>query len=265
MEIVISDNDPSQSYEPPEHLRKFVRVMKTGGIAGFSEGNNIGVNAFLTADHESVFILNNDTVVIEGAVDFLRESLKFNGVGAVGPCMPFLDMPGRIWACGGFINRLTLAVGGLQPLSVAPYEVDYLPGAAILCRSDIWKKIGGLSENYFLAYEEVEFALEVKKLDFKIIADPRAVVLHKVGMSSKQKSEYYYNSIRNRIRFAKYLYGSKIGFLFGSIIMLASARARIFKKIRVKFLIWSEAVRDEYKGAPLDKKALQIIALRYKL
>ena len=28
LDIVISDNDPSQSYEPPQYIREFVKVIK---------------------------------------------------------------------------------------------------------------------------------------------------------------------------------------------------------------------------------------------
>lgn len=90
LDIIISDNDPSQSYQPPKEIKNYVKTVKTGGKAGFAEGNNIGVNAYLDKYHGSVLILSNDTIVIEGAIDCLRDTLYSEGgtVGAVGPCMP---------------------------------------------------------------------------------------------------------------------------------------------------------------------------------
>ena len=264
LDIIISDNDPMQSYSPSYEYANFVKVIKTGGQAGFSEGNNIAVNAFLNDTHDSVFILNNDTIVQAGAIRLLKQCLRSEGVGAVGPCMPFADLPEKVWACGGYINRKSLAIGGLQPKSNKQYEVDYLPGAAILTRSDLWKKIGGLSEKYFLAYEEAEFALEVKRLGYKIMAEPNSIILHKVGMSSQSRPQYFYNSIRNRIIFSKYLYGNSIGVIYGTLMTLRSLRSRQFFLIARCFRLWFEAVFDEFLDNPLNKQRLREIELRYK-
>jgi GT2 family glycosyltransferase len=265
LDIVISDNDPSQSYEPPQYIREFVKVIKTGGSAGFSEGNNIGVNAFLTKEHSSIFILSNDTIVMKGALNYLRETLNSNKVGAVGPCMPYASNPKKIWACGGYINKLKVRVGGLQPKSNKPYQVDYIPGAAILCRSDLWKEIGGFNEEYFLTYEEAELALEVKKKGFKIMADPRSVILHHVGMSSQRLPKYYYNSIRNRLIFSKYLYGKRIGLLYAIIITISSPlNVRSQKELFQKIKLWTKAILDDLKDVPISRQILQSITKQFE-
>jgi len=260
LDIVISDNDPSQSYEPPQYIREFVKVIKTGGSAGFSEGNNIAVNAFLTKEHSLIFILSNDTIVMKGALNYLRETLNSSKVGAVGPCMPYVSNPKKIWACGGYINKIKIRVCGLQPKSNKPYQVDYIPGAAILCRSNLWKEIGGFNEEYFLTYEEAEFALEVKKRGFKIMVDPRSVILHNVGMSSQLLPKYYYNSIRNRLIFSKYLYGKRIGLLYAIIITISSPlNVRSPKELFQKIKLWTKAILDDLKDVPISRKVLQSI------
>jgi GT2 family glycosyltransferase len=265
LDIVISDNDPSQSYEPPQHIREFVNIIKTGGSAGFSEANNIGVNAFLTKEHGSIFILSNDTIVIKSALDYLRDTLNSSEVGAVGPCMPYVSNPKKIWACGGYISKLKVAVGGLQPKSNQPYQVDYIPGAAILCRSDLWKEIGGFNEEYFLAYEEVEFAQEVKKKGFKIMADPRSIILHHVGISSQRLPKYYYNNIRNRLIFSKYLYGKRIGLLYAiTITLLSFLNARSPKELLQRIRLWTKAIKDDLKDIPISRQILQSITEQFK-
>jgi len=264
IDIVISDNDPSQSYLPSAELQAYVKLFRTGGLAGFSEGNNLAVRAHLRDDHDSVFILNNDTIVRPSAINLLRSTLFTNGVGAVGPCMPFASDPEKIWACGGYIKKSKIIIGGLQPKSETPYEVDYLPGAAILCTAEIWKEIGGFDEDYFLAYEEAEFALEVKKRGFKVVVDPRAIILHKVGMSSQIKPEYVYNGIRNRLIFARYLYGPYVGFFYGVLVTIASTvRAGLVGDFQRKVRILADAVYDELVGAPLNRGTLDSVASKH--
>jgi GT2 family glycosyltransferase len=265
LDIVISDNDPSQSYQPPQDIREFVKVIKTGGYAGFSKGNNIAVNAFLNKEHSSIFILNNDTIVMKGALNYLRETLNSSEVGAVGSCMPYASNPKKIWACGGYINKLTVRVYGLQPKSNKPYQVDYIPGAAILCRSDLWKEIGGFNEEYFFAYEEAELALEVKKRGFKIMADPRSIILHHVGMSSQLSPKYYYNSIRNRLIFSKYLYGKRIGLLYAIFITSPSfLNERFPTGLFQRFKLWTKAILDDLKDVPISRQILQSITEKFK-
>ena len=264
LDIVISDNDPAQKYYPPIEFSNTVKIIKTGGRAGFSEGNNMGVNAFLNDRHDSILILNNDTIAKEGSIKLLRDCLRNEGAGAVGPCMPFADQPNKIWACGGYINRLTLSVGGLQPKSQSPYEVDYLPGAAILTRVDLWKKIGGLSEKYFLAYEEAEYALEVRRLGFRVMVEPNSIIFHKVGMSGQSKPHYFYNSVRNQIIFSKYLYGKYIGLIYGSVITLRLLASTQILLIPQRFRLWAEALFDELLSNQFDKKRLREIELRYQ-
>jgi GT2 family glycosyltransferase len=265
LDIIISDNDPSQSYEPLQNIREFVKIIKTGGSAGFSEANNIAVKTFLTKEHGSIFILSNDTIVIKSALDYLRDTLNSSDIGAVGPCMPYVSNPKKIWACGGYISKLKVAVGGLQPKSNQPYQVDYIPGAAILCRSDLWKEIGGFNEEYFLAYEEVEFAQEVKKKGFKVMANPRSIILHHVGISSQRSPKYYYNGIRNRLIFSKYLYGKKIGLIYAIIITLFSfLNARSPKELLQRIRLWTKAIKDDLKDIPISRQILQSITEQFK-
>lgn len=265
LDICVADNDPSQSYNPPEHLKDLITVIKTGGGCGFSEGNNIGVNSLLKEVHHSILILNNDTIVTEGALNFLHNVLTSSNVGAVGPCMPYADNTSKIWACGGFINKFNLSIGGLQPESGFPYEVDYLPGAAILCRADLWKKVGGFNENYFLAYEEAELCLEIKKLGFRIMAEPRSCIYHKVGMSSENKPEYYYNSIRNRLIFSKYLYGKNFGIVYGILVTMPTLGSLTFRKSVTKSRLWIKAIFDEITGRKIDRGIFHSIASRFNL
>jgi len=206
LDILIADNDPSQKIEIPQRYINKVRLIRTGGIAGFAEANNMAVREGRNTTHRSILLLNNDTVVLSDAVQLLRQLLDTENVGACGPCMPFASRPEQIWACGGYINKFTISIGGLGKRSTPePYDVDYLPGAAILCRSDVWDLVGGLPEKYYLAFEEAEFALRVKKFNFRIMVHPGAQILHKVGMSSDYQPMNCYNEIRNRMRFGSFL------------------------------------------------------------
>ena len=265
LDIVVSDNDPVQSYSLPLEFVHRVKTIKTGGRAGFSKANNMAVNAFLSKKHNFILLLNNDTIVQHGAIKLLKQCLLDDDmVGAVGPCMPYAGMPNKIWACGGYINKWKLSIGGVQPKSKRACEVDYLPGAAVLTRVDLWKKIGGFSEKYFFAYEEAEYALEVKQYGYKIMAEPRSVILHKVGISSQTKPQYFYNSIRNKIIFSKYLYGEWFGFIYGLLMTAISLRSKNPRIFFFQLRLWIEAIFDELRSKPVTQLRLNDIASRYE-
>ena len=237
-----------------------VRLIRTGGNYGFVEASNIGVKYGRRAQCDSVFIINNNTLVLDNAFEEWLKFLNQPNVAPVGPCMKFLGQPTIIWACGGFINKYRITIGGITNINEnKPYDVDYLPGAAILCKLEFWDLVQGLPEKYFLCFEEAEFALRLKHFNLRIVAVPTACILHRVGMSSDRQPMYIYNQIRNRIKFGQYLFGNVLGFLYATIISIPSSI-----KIKDGFRIWFSAVIHEIIGKPLDRKQLQLIKDVYK-
>jgi len=257
LEIIVVDNDPSQSYSPLEKHSKLVKLIRTGGYSGFSEGNNLGVQKFLKEHHKFILILNNDTVVKKGALNYLLGVMESKDVGVVGPCLPYADYQDTVWACGGHVSKVTLSIGGRQPRSSVPYEVDYLPGAAFLCSAVLWRKIGGLNEEYFLAYEEAEFCLEIRRHGFRVMVDPRSIVLHKVGMSNQRRPEYFYNNIRNKLIFSRYIYGEIIGRVYAIAITLFSLKSSTPKSLSLRLRLWVMAVVHDLAGVPISRDLLQ--------
>ena len=253
LDIIVADNDPAQQIEIPPRLKNEAKIFRTGGAVGFAKANNMAVSACRGELHSSVLLLNNDTVVLADALDRLLRLLESKNIGAVGPRMPFLSRPEQIWACGGFIRKCRISIGGLHEIKCSePYDVDYLPGAAILCKLSVWDYVGGLPEKYFLGYEEAEFALRIRKLNLRIMVDPMAKILHKVGMSSDHQVAYIYNGGRNRLKFGTYLWGKPIGFNLAAFMSLIGMRRR-----KLGFRIWIRAVLDETRNYPLDQKSLQ--------
>lgn len=252
VDILVADNDPAQNLEIPAEFLSKVALYRTGGLSGFAAANNLAVKFGRNTSHDSVLLLNNDTLVEENALQELLLTLDHDDVGAVGPCMPFASDSTKIWACGGKIEKIRLRVHGMGILHEdIPYDVDYLPGAAILCKLRVWDIVGGLPEKYFLAYEEAEFALRIKKCGFRIMVSPKARILHHVGMSSDAQPMYIYNSVRNRVKFGQYLFG----YLFGFLLSMINTMDEI-KRSRYGFRLWVRALSDEIIGMPLDRATL---------
>lgn len=64
-------------------------------------------------------------------------------------------------------------------------EVDYISGAAIMIRADLWREIGGFDERFAPAYyEDTDLAFEVRKHGKKVLYQPLSVVVHFEGVSN---------------------------------------------------------------------------------
>ena len=64
-------------------------------------------------------------------------------------------------------------------------EVDYISGAAIMIRKNLWNIIGGFDERYTPAYcEDSDLAFEVRKYGYKVVYQPLSVITHFEGISN---------------------------------------------------------------------------------
>lgn len=250
-DVLVVDNDPCTIFDIPASLGFPVRIVRTGGGMGFAEANNFGVRVAREKHHRLIYLVNNDIVFTRGSVEELKGTFDDAGVGVSGPAVFYIGAPRRLWAVGGRVFRLSVSIGGIQKTPEADqFDVDYIPAAALMTTATVWDEVGGLSEKYCFAFEEAEFALDAKKRGYRVVANTKSEVLHEVGASSSRVPMFYYNTVRNRIRFGQYLFGRRAGWLLGAFSALA--RSYSFQRQRVFY----RGVADEIKGVPLTMATL---------
>jgi GT2 family glycosyltransferase len=139
--------------------------------------------------------------------------------GLCGSTVLFYDQPGRVQAFGGarYFPRLGLAmhVGRIfgrrrhVPAADIERQLDYVSGASMLVTREFVKAVGLMSEDYFLYYEELDWAMRGRP-DFGLAYAPDSIVYHRSGAAigsnrhaSKRSrlSEFYLQ--RNRLRFTR--------------------------------------------------------------
>ena len=67
-----------------------------------------------------------------------------------------------------------------------PAEVDWVPGAFSIVRSDALARVGFFDPDFFLYSEEVDLCLRIQSAGYKIMYWPDIVVIHIGGESSRQ-------------------------------------------------------------------------------
>lgn len=197
-------------------------IIKSDKNVGFAGGVNIGVRYGLDkGDFEYFWLLNNDTVVQCDSLKYMIE--KMNSVPAIGICgstIRYFDEPAKIQTYGGGYYLRWIGIPwhhgryfntGVDLESEKRVEscMNYVEGASMLVSLKFIKEIGLMCEDYFLYFEEIDWAVRAKG-HFTLGYASKSVVYHKIGKSIGTSSNPFKKSyisdffnIRNRILFAR--------------------------------------------------------------
>ncbi len=187
IEIIVVDDASSDETINIKKYIKNIEVIKNEKSLGFIKSCN---KASQFANGRYLLFLNNDTQVQQDWLKFLLEVIeKDNKVALVGPKFVYPD--GRLQEAGGIIwNDATgWNYGRFDEPEKPEYnylkEADYISGACILVRKELWNNIGGFDERYSPAYfEDSDLAFEIRKRGYKVIYQPKSVVVHFEGVSN---------------------------------------------------------------------------------
>jgi GT2 family glycosyltransferase len=184
------------------NVQRRVSLLPLEVNGGFAYANNRAIEAIRARFGEPEFylLLNPDTVVRASAVSRLLAFLKSNSdVGIAGARLE--DPDGTPQACAfrflsvasefeseirfGLVSRLLRRWSVVaQDLSDEPSRVDWVSGACMLVRSDVFKAIGLMDEAYFLYYEELDLTLRAARAGWECWYVPQSRVVHLVGQST---------------------------------------------------------------------------------
>lgn len=199
-------------------------LIRSGENLGFAGGNNVGLRyALARDDFEYVWLLNNDTVVETSALVQLIERLEASpSAGMCGSTLLRYHAPDRVEACGGgyYCKWIGLSwhIGRLRHADNIPDSghaerwINYITGASLLVSRRFLKDVGLMCEEYFLYFEEADWAIRARGR-YSLAYASDSIVYHKIGASIGTSSDPrrkslvcdYYN-IRNRILFTRRFY-----------------------------------------------------------
>ncbi len=174
-------------------------LIQTGQNLGFAGGNNVGLRYALSRDNaQFVWLLNNDTVVAPNALAELVATLEAKpDAGQCGSTILFYDRPDTVQICGGCeYNPLwgsIRALGAGYSASDLPdtefveQRMAYVAGASLLVRTAFVQRIGLLCEDYFLYFEEIDWATRGRG-QYGLAYAPRSRVYHKEGRTAGSSS-----------------------------------------------------------------------------
>lgn len=185
-EIIIADDMSNDETLEIAQLVRNIHVVRDGTNRGFLLNCN---NAAQYAKGKYLFFLNNDTNVQENWLSSITELMDSDEtIGLAGSKLIYAD--GRLQEAGGIMwnDASGWNYGRLDDPEKAEYnylkEVDYISGAAIMIRRCLWESIGGFDERFAPAYyEDVDLAFEVRNRGFRVVFQPKSIVIHFEGIS----------------------------------------------------------------------------------
>lgn len=186
-EVIVADDCSTDKVKKLSEFIKGIRIYRNEKNLRFLLNCN---NAAEYARGEYLVFLNNDTQVqpnwLQPLVDLLDQN---KDIGLTGSKLIYPD--GRLQEAGGIVWKDGSAwnYGNRDNADKPEYnyvkDVDYISGASIMIRKDLWDKIGGFDERYSPAYcEDTDLAFSVRKAGYRVVYQPKSVVVHFEGISN---------------------------------------------------------------------------------
>ena len=100
-------------------------------------------------------------------------------------------------------------------------QVDWVSGAAMMIRAEVFRAIGGFDENYFLYFEETDFCFRARRAGLSTWYFPESRIMHIMGQSTDVVIEAW----RRPKRLPGYWFESRRRYLAGSLGTAAAMMA----------------------------------------
>ena len=256
VKIIIADNGSNDgSVSAIRKKFKDVDILQTGQNLGYAGGFNRGIEYAAIWEADYCLIINNDCLVKDTSLlgELIKTLKTEERAGMVSPKIYFAagfefhkerykqgDLGKVIWFAGGSFDwdNIGSVHRGLDGVDKGQYDAieqsEIFSGACVLIKKEVFDKVGFFDEDYFLYFEDSDFAKRVREAGFKIYYNGRVAIYHKVSQSTgigSKLTDYYHT--RNRL-----IFGIRVG------------------GVRTKFALLREAVRLLILGRTAQRRGV---------
>ena len=204
--MVVDNRSPDDSFRAigdfieANRMQSWAKVVLAPSNGGFSAGNNVAIReALQTAKPPQFFhLLNPDTLIEPGALRevkrFMQTQPKVGIVGSrqttpAGDWNKAFRFPGVFsefdrGAQFGFVSNCLQRFRVAMVMGEHSAKVEWVSGASMVVRKQVFDDIGLMDERFFLYYEETDFCINAARAGWECWHLPASVVFHKVGTST---------------------------------------------------------------------------------
>lgn len=258
-EIILIDNASTERIDT-----KDAKVIKNKENLGFTGANNQGMKV---ARGRYVLLLNSDTFIHDNLLGEIVTWMDENPKIGISTCR-LKNKDGSIQGTGGYFPTL-LSVFSWMTIQDIPYvdtiikpfhpakeksfsrnnefyktqrEIDWVTGAFMLIRREVFDSVGYLDGEYFMYTEDTDFCFRAKAEGWKVVYNPKWSITHFGGASSIKEfpilSEYkniklFYKKHYPAWQYPVLRFLLKVGAL-GRIVVLGTMKGKENAKIYAK-------------------------------
>lgn len=208
-EIVIVENNSTDKetfayYEKIQKEYSCIKVVTWEREFNYSAINNFGV-AHASGDY--ILLLNNDTELISpwGIGEMLGICMR-KEVGIVGAKLYFEDdtvqHAGIVIGFGGFAGHVFSGIGrkdyGYMVRARINCNYSAVTAACLMTKRSVWEEVGGLTEEFAVALNDVDYCLKVREKDYLVVYNAFSEWYH-----YESKSRGYEDSPEKQERFSR--------------------------------------------------------------
>ncbi|MFA6540353.1 MAG: glycosyltransferase [Bacteroidota bacterium] len=193
-----------------------VKIINNPVNVGFAKANN---EALAQATGKYFLLINPDTLVQEGTISTLIRFFERQAdAGMVGckilnpdgsfqlPCRRSFPTPWTAFTKTFGLSTLFPASKVFARYNLTyldpddTYAVDAISGSFMMVRKDVYEKIGGLDESFFMYGEDLDWCYRVKQGGWKVFYVPSTSIIHYKGESTRRSDidelKVFYNAMR---------------------------------------------------------------------
>ncbi|MBA4251869.1 MAG: glycosyl transferase [Chlorobiaceae bacterium] len=265
--IVVDNNSVDGSVELLREKFPDVKLIDSKTNLGFSKANNLGLKI---AKGKFFLLINPDTIVQEDTFEKMINFFQSNqNVGMAGCKILNPDGTFQLSCRRSFPGPWTsfCKVTGLSALfpksklfakynltyldEDLTYEVDALSGSFMMLRKNVYEKIGGLDETFFMYGEDLDWCYRIQKAGFKVFYFHETQIIHYKGESTRRSSidetRIFYNAMHLFVK--KHFSSSflvvlllRIAISFREVIAFLGINKLIISAIIIDFFIFNFAL-----------------------
>jgi N-acetylglucosaminyl-diphospho-decaprenol L-rhamnosyltransferase len=269
-EIIVLDNASTDGSPQAiaEEFGDLISLIISQDNLGFACGNN---RAAGQGHGEFLLLLNPDTVVLEGAIDRLLMFARSRpDAGIWGGRTLFgnrLLNPASCWARQTLWSLFCQAIGLtslfrrsslFNPEGMGGWDrsgirsVDIVSGCFLLVRHDLWIRLGGFRQEFFMYGEEADLCLRARNFGARPMVSSAATIIHHGGASETVRADKLVRLLSAKMRVVQYhfpVYTKSLGCWLLSLWPVTRYWAQIMLSRIVrrspsdKLAVWREVVR----------------------
>lgn len=268
LEIIVVDNASDDgSVELIKEKYPYIKLIVNNTNVGFGSANN---QALQIAKGKYFLLINPDTIVKENTfkemIEFFERTpsagiagckvLNPDGSlqlacrrGFPGPWTSFTKVMGlsRLFPKSKFFARYNLTYLDENQT----YEVDAVSGAFMMMRGELFQKIGGFDQQFFMYGEDLDLCYRTQKSGYKVYYVNTTEIIHFKGESTKRSSidetKIFYDAMHLFVR--KHFSSSlliesilQVAIIFRKIIAFANVYRLAILSIVIDFILFIAAV-----------------------